>query len=434
MNSNPPHHSFPRRLKNWGWVGAGVLAVVIAILNVRHRATDVPTVVGLDKRATNQVARDRGDGEASSIPANLDTRKDFLQPPPNPLQAQIESFLSQWAGMQELEKREELMERWVRGIALADYPYALSLLTEPAFEARGRELRIRLFRIWGETEPRMASAWVGRMSTGPMKSEAASSVAGGFASRDFEAALSYFRALPQGSEREPALLELAATLAKTDPKRALALGVELGSSPDRDRFLQSAANAWASIDGQAASQWASQIPDSELRQAVLGEVLVHWSEVDPASAATSAMTSLEPGRRLNDTLISIVQRWAQNDPEPVADWILAFPAGELRDTASEELVKQWSQKDIGKAGQWIDGIEDLQVKDIAIATMAGQLGLQAPQAAGDWLLRISDPNKLAVELRKFTSEWIATDGPSAKAWISQSTLSEALKVQLMAPP
>jgi hypothetical protein len=95
------------------------------------------------------------------------------------------------------------------------------------------------------------------------------------------------------------------------------------------------------------------IPDEPLRQTVLASELVAWSETEPANAATRAVKTLPAGRMLDDTLVSIVQRWAQTDARAAAAWVERFPEGSLRAAAVENLLSQWRQTDPDAAAQWL---------------------------------------------------------------------------------
>jgi hypothetical protein len=65
----------------------------------------------------------------------------------------------------------------------------------------------------------------------------------------------------------------------------------------------------------------------------------------PVDAATWALKELPPGRLLDDTVVSIVQRWAQRDMDGATAWVKQFPEGALRAAAVENLLAQWSPTD-----------------------------------------------------------------------------------------
>lgn len=77
----------------------------------------------------------------------------------------------------------------------------------------------------------------------------------------------------------------------------------------------------------------------------LREIAIVWSASAPVDAATWALNELPPGRLLDDTVVSIVQRWAQRDMDGATAWVEQFPEGALRAAAVENLLAQWSPTD-----------------------------------------------------------------------------------------
>jgi hypothetical protein len=170
-----------------------------------------------------------------------------------------------------------------------------------------------------------------------------------------QAAIAWVRDLPDESERSELLLVGSGEMVRTDPVSALRLAVELPASAGVDEIIRRAATEWAAEDPAAAMAWAETISDEPLRQAVLAAELVAWSETAPPNAATRALEKLPAGRLLDNTLVSIVQRWAQTDAEAAAAWVERFPDGQLRAAAVENLLSQWRQTDPVAARDWQPG-------------------------------------------------------------------------------
>ena len=99
---------------------------------------------------------------------------------------------------------------------------------------------------------------------------------------------------------------------------------------------------WAVQDPVAAADWARRIPGESLRATVLAGIATVWSDRDPVGGATLAAKELPAGRLQADTVVSIVQRWAQRAPDDAAGWVLQFPEGKLRDAAMESLERSAS--------------------------------------------------------------------------------------------
>jgi len=172
---------------------------------------------------------------------------------------------------------------------------------------------------------------------------------------DPQSAIAWVRDLPDESERQELLLSISGEMLRTDPVSAMRLAVELPASAACDDIIRRATMEWVSEDPASAMEWAEKISDEPLRQVVLAAGFVAWSETEPANAATRALEKLSAGRLLDDTLVSIVQRWAQTDARGAAAWVERFPEGSLRAAAIENLLGQWRQTDPVAAQRWQTG-------------------------------------------------------------------------------
>ena len=166
-----------------------------------------------------------------------------------------------------------------------------------------------------------------------------------WANVDLDSTIAWARQLPGAAEQKTLLLAAANEAARTDPMAALRIAVTLPADGERNETIRRAATEWTSHDATSAVDWAKQIPDEILRSQVLAAEAVAWSESKPESAATLAVENLPTGRLLDDTVVSIVQRWAQRQPEAAAAWVEQFPEGTLRVTAMENLIAQASPAD-----------------------------------------------------------------------------------------
>ena len=143
--------------------------------------------------------------------------------------------------------------------------------------------------------------------------------------------------LPESSQRNHLLLEIASELVRTDFREAIRLAETLPSSPPRDEVLERAVREWALTDAGGAIAHAKSVIDEPLRERLLAAAFVEWSETDPAAAARSAATELREGRIQDNAIVSISQRWTQTAPAEASAWIESFPQSDLQDDARAEI-------------------------------------------------------------------------------------------------
>jgi hypothetical protein len=212
-----------------------------------------------------------------------------------------------------------------------------------------------VLRRWSMADPVSAAAWAGQLSAATSRRMALRIVAIEWAGVDMQAATAWVREMPDPAETKELLRAVSAEAVRTDPVEALHLAVELSEGEDGDETIRRAAMEWASKDTAGAMEWAKTIPDQGLRHAVLAAELVAWAETAPETAAGHALETLPAGRLLDDTVVSIVQRWAQSDARAAAAWVERFPESSLRAAAIENLLSQWRQIDPVTARQWQAG-------------------------------------------------------------------------------
>ena len=238
----------------------------------------------------------------------------------------------------DLSRREELGASLLEEAAGPDITTVLAELDRAGFGAD--DFTRRLLRRWAETEVRAAAAWAEQLPADKARAAALSEVAVEWANADLKSAAEWAQQLPEPSEQQAALLSLANEAVRTAPMAALRLAVELPADANRDETIRRAAMEWAEQDGPGATAWAKQIADVALREKVMAAEAVAWAEVAPEAAATFAVGSLPAGRLLEDTVISITQRWAQQQPDAATAWVEQFPPGKLKLTAFENVAIQ----------------------------------------------------------------------------------------------
>jgi hypothetical protein len=248
------------------------------------------------------------------------------------------------------KKLEKLRTKLAAGIPITD---TASILDELRNAGLGMHESARsLLRCWAEADGRAAAAWAEQLPAGQLRETVLSSVAIEWANTDLNATAEWARQLPDAGEQQTLLLAAANEAVRTDPVAALRLAVEFPEDTEGDETIRRAAMEWASQDAAGAMEWAKTIPDEALRHTVLAAEFVAWSETAPGTAAAHALETLPEGRLLNDTLVSIVQRWAQTDAPAAAAWVERFPNGSLRAAAIDNLLSQWRQIDPVAADHW----------------------------------------------------------------------------------
>jgi hypothetical protein len=236
--------------------------------------------------------------------------------------------------------REERITEMLGCLELARIPSGLADLRHLDADDLTDEFSLRLLRRWAEGDAAAAAAWARSLPAGDWRAEALKQVALAWSGQDLNKAVGWARSLPDGSERESGLLAIAHEAVRSDPMTALQIAADLPTGGSSDELIRRAAMEWASEDAEAAAAWARQIEDAALREQVLSGVALAWGDRDPMAAAIFILNELPSGRPQADTLIGIVQRWAQQDPTQAIAWVESFPESTLRRDALANLAQQ----------------------------------------------------------------------------------------------
>jgi len=326
-----------------------LVAAGITLLSIEfnHRIShSTSESLGVERGAAAGTARSDS-GQLSPPPSkhNLDqpiSESQLTVSPP-----QENSYLMEIIGLIQYEndpvRREDLAALFIAEFAIHDIPTTLELLQSMAPADIAMDLSKRMLRRWVECAASDAAQWVNALPEGEQRRVALVQVAEVWPNISLEEATSWAASLANESERHHALLAVANEAVRVQPIAALQIAVEFTPTEQRDELICRAAMEWATTDTENALQWAQQIPDPSLRNTVLAGEILSWADQDPHAAATFAVHALEAGRLLDDLVISIVQRWAQQNPKATSDWVTQFPEGQLREIAMANLALQWSQ-------------------------------------------------------------------------------------------
>ena len=159
--------------------------------------------------------------------------------------------------------------------------------------------------------------------------------------RNFPAeALAWLQNAPDGTQRVAIAEIVCPELAQTNAVAAVALAENsLGSGTNdvAQNLLGNLAQTWAGQDGRAASAWVIAKPRGEQRDRLLGRVTFVQSQTNPEEATRLVVEQMSPGAAQTEAAISVMHQWALRDANAAMKWAEAFPAGDLRERAINEV-------------------------------------------------------------------------------------------------
>jgi hypothetical protein len=154
------------------------------------------------------------------------------------------------------------------------------------------------------------------------------------------AAAAWLKTAPEGEQRL-VIAEIACPdLARTDAAAAtkLAESCMRADADEATRYLlESMAHRWAEQDMPAAAAWAFAKPAGAQRDRLLQRIALVQAKTRPAAAAQLVFEKMSPGEYQNEAAIGVLHQWTRQDALAALAWVEAFPAGNLRDRALQEV-------------------------------------------------------------------------------------------------
>ena len=252
--------------------------------------------------------------------------------------------------------------------------------------------------------------------------------------------------MPEGAERDMALMLSLGELAERNPSEALRFAESLPVGEDRDEALRWIASGLPSGNIERTLALADSVKDSDLRELIVAKVIAKEAESNPASAM-SALTMIEdPAIRAN-ALAATAESWVSADPEGALDHakksadqavrsdLLAFlsaspeadskqvfeavleqmPSGMAYQAAISDLFENWAANDPSAAAAALSKIPPGPALDSATSEVASALAnSSAPKKEiASWIGGLPQGSARLQALDGFYSEWGRTDPSGA---------------------
>jgi hypothetical protein len=301
--------------------------------------------------------------------------------------------------------------------------------TQP--ESVRHELYAPFFRQWAGTDPAAAAAKLRQQAeASPEKAafwnDLIGQIAAQWAQADLNGALAWTQALPKGEAKARALEQVAYLWAESDPQAAAACAARENNAA----LYKAVASTWAMKDPASAAAWALRLPAGEGKDSAAAGVAALWAQKEPAAAATYANSLPEGGAR-HQARIAVAAMWADADAPKAAQWVEQFPEGFTREQALTQVIRAWAGANAKDAGQWLQRLPQTRSRDAAVTAFCGVIGGTDPAISFKWAETIQDQEIRQQQLEQTASSWLRKNPADARKAIAQSSLSVALKKQLL---
>lgn len=269
-----------------------------------------------------------------------------------------------------------------------------------------RELALLTY-AWGQMDPDKALAYVAeRGGRGSVFGTA--SVLSGWASRDPDAAYSWFKDQEvEGFQRRFYARGLMDGLAQQDLEAATRLAIEESDADLKSQFLQTVTRQRVRTEGVASTRaWVEDLlADQEMGSSQAGEVAGELAD-----------------------------RWADDDPQAAADWAGSLENEPAAKAAAAASLREWGRGDPTAASAYLNKMEPSPVRDSAIDAFASTIVREDPKAAVIWAGSIGDEEaRLSAQVAN-AQIWNSVDPEAAQAWAKDEGFSPEAQAKILEPP
>ena len=251
-----------------------------------------------------------------------------------------------------------------------DFPGRIQQLFETSADPGKAEMdRLLMIREWAEVDPVSMTGWVAESLRGDDRVQAFRQAAVIWAAKDLEAAIRWAQSIQDEGEKSRILLDVGLEAARINPRRAVALALDLPPSGPRDELIVHAVRQWASLDPSSAGSWVSGLPASSLRQEAVSAIAVSLSAEDGRRAAGLVADAMVAGQEQVNASIHVVRNWGARNPEETLEWIGQFTDASVRRQALQVLLAAWSMQSSETMLSWLDSHSDSSLRGEALAAM-----------------------------------------------------------------
>ncbi|MEM7143595.1 MAG: hypothetical protein AAF591_00580 [Verrucomicrobiota bacterium] len=214
----------------------------------------------------------------------------------------------------------------VQGLSISDTQKATDFVLGMIDDKPGRAedlIGVVTNNILRSQSPTDAATWAESLPEGPVRSEAMGRVASTFARENPEAAAEWASEFVYQEKGGRIVYGIANRWAREDGQATANWLQSLGSeAPGRNGAFYNTFERWAGDDPVAASQYLSDMPASEHRDAAVSGLVSRHRWEDPVAAIVWADSISSEKQRL-ETITRAGQAWTRLDPTAAAEWAVA---------------------------------------------------------------------------------------------------------------
>ncbi|HVU35450.1 MAG TPA: hypothetical protein VHE61_18575 [Opitutaceae bacterium] len=318
-----------------------------------------------------------------------------------------------------------LAETWSRHDAAAALAWAQTL--------KGEDRPIAIESVVAElvpSDPLRAIETAQQSLTGPALDRILAAALHQLTTTDPRSAASIVPLLPAGDTKTFAAADVAAALAASNPRDALAWVQSLsGPGPARSVATARVLEIWANTDRSNAEQYVTGLPAGDAQREAAVTLARSTGGTDPRQAIGWAESL--PGDTRAAAFSAIANAWAQHDGAAASRWVAEQPADRIADAAGtlNATLSYWVLQDAAGAQAFVSSLPS-GAQSAAAAFIAPLTAQTNPSATLAWAQSLPDPAAREAAVAAAYGRWVGNAPAAAQTWLSTADIAPELKSRL----
>ena len=340
------------------------------------------------------------------------------------------------------------------------------------------ELTQKVVKEWTKQEPVAALEWVMQHMEAADLRDGVQGVMQQWSKQDPNSAMDFAVGLESGPLRDSALTTTLKSWLKEDVDQAVELiknsvtddpsflNTLTMSIKDRSQHMrglwQPVMKVWMQNDFDSATQFISQISDSQAQVDLIKAVyngfsgkdpspskLLAWAETLSGDAGELAISnavsrlfwrnqdkavqyveSMNSGDLQKECVTHVARGWSFNDPKGAANWLMKFE-DETRAEAVSELTSSWLYNDEDGAMEWVDTLPSGASRDAGVKSIISKFYQKDPEGAFAWAESMDSDELRFANMEKVALAWLELDEKAARTKIENASLPDPIKNKLL---
>jgi hypothetical protein len=338
----------------------------------------------------------------------------------------------------------DALAAWAKNLTPEEIADALKSLQGLPAGLQRNALLSAVVNAWAERDPQGFLASSGNVTVPRMREGGVDDALRVWASQDPKAALDWMKQNP-GSAPPVALQQRYAAAiagyAATDPLGALTTVNALAENSGADLALKN--SALQALTNSLADQgnftdaltMFAQMPAGQMQTNAYNTMVQRWADSNPEDASAWVAALTDPAQR-NQLGTRVAQTWAASDPASAAAWAAQMDqqsgaSGLANSQLLASAISSWSAYDLDAPATFLNQMQAGPGKDNAVAIFATRAGQEDPSSALQWVSTISDDQLRGRAATAVAFQMLQTDPNGFNQFISNTTLMSDQQKQML---